>query len=79
MTARRGPVTPTQSDVHILCEMYLCAWCDRKMRRAPGNLRGKRTVKHGICPRCLKQQLAQLMSLPAPQEAHRRDQDARAA
>ncbi len=39
------------------------------MKRAPGNLRGQRTVKHGICRKCLDQQLAQLMSLPAPGHA----------
>ena len=39
------------------------------MKRAAGNLRGKRTVKHGICRKCLDQQLALLMSLPAPRHA----------
>ncbi len=36
------------------------------MKGAAGNLRGTRTVKHGICRKCLQQQLAQLMNLPAP-------------
>ena len=52
---------------HLPCEMYFSAWCDRKIRRAAGNLRGAPTVKHGICRKCLKAQLALLMSLPAPQ------------
>ncbi len=56
---------PTPSEVHFLSEMYFCAWCDRKMKGAPGNLRGTPTVKHGICRKCLDQQLAQLTSLPA--------------
>ena len=59
-------MTPSWSDVHFSFEMYFCAWCDRKMKRAAGNLRGERTVKHGICPKCLAQQLAQLTRLPAP-------------
>ena len=51
---------PTPPDVNIPCEMNFYAWCDRKMKGAAGNLRGRRTVKHGICRKCLKQQLAQL-------------------
>ncbi len=79
MVARRRPVPPTPSEVHLPCEMYFCAWCDRKMKRAPGNLRGERTVKHGICRKCLDQQLAQLMSLPAPGHARLPDHAAHAA
>ncbi len=70
---------PTPSEAHFPCEMNFCAWCDRKMKGAAGNLRGRRTVKHGICPRCLKQQLAQLMSLPAPGHARLPEHTAHAA
>ena len=59
-------MTPSWNGVHFPCEMNFCAWCDRKMKGAAGNLRGQRTVKHGICRKCLEQQLAQLMSLPVP-------------
>ncbi len=70
---------PTPSEVHFPYKMYFCAWCDRKMKRAPGNLRGKRTVKHGICRKCLKQQLAQLMTLPARGHARLPEHTAHAA
>ena len=72
-------MTPSWSDVHFPSEMYFCAWCDRKMKGAAGNLRGRRAVKHGICRKCLDQQLAQLMSLPAPGHARLPEHTAQAA
>ncbi len=79
MRERFEGVPPTGAEVHLLGEMYFCAWCDRKMKRAAGNLRGERTVKHGICRKCLHQQLAQLMSLPAPGHARLPEHTAHAA
>ena len=60
-------------------EMNFCAWCDRKMKGAAGNLRGRRTVKHGICRKCLKLQLAQLTSLPTGQPSRLPEHSAHAA
>ena len=77
--ARRPPFPPTASEVHLPCEMNFCTWCDREMKGAAGNLRGRRTVKHGICRKYLKAQLAQLMSLPAPGHTHLPDHAAHAA
>ena len=69
---------PSASGVHFPCEMYFCAWCNQKMKRGAGNLRGQRAVKHGICRKCLKAQLAQL-SLPAPSHARLPEHTAHAA
>ncbi len=50
--------------------MYLCAWCEKNMKRPAGNLQGEPTVKHGICDCCLEQQLAKLEAQPPAIELH---------
>ncbi len=35
----------------------VCAWCDEKMDRPAGNLRGEPALKHGLCDSCLEQML----------------------
>ncbi len=47
-------------------EMRVCAWCQQTMDRTPAVLLGERAVTHGICPDCLRTQLAKLSSIRVP-------------
>ena len=58
------PVPPIWGEVHSLCEMYFCAWCDQEIGFSRGNLRGRPAAQHGICCECLDEQLARLANLP---------------